>query len=85
MTSKVGLLPCGNWLENEMKAAIPHNFGLTVIGVPALDNSAALPRGLHVAPTAPFLVPKKAKNRPGGLDYLRAMLALTWPRRCRPR
>jgi N-acetylglucosamine transport system substrate-binding protein len=75
MTSKVGLLPCGNWLENEMRAAIPKDFGLTVIGVPALDNSAALPRGLHVAPTAPFMVPAKAKNRPGGLEYLRAMLS----------
>ena len=75
MTSKAGVLPCGNWLENEMKSVIPPNFGLTVIGVPPLDASAALPRGLHVAPTAPFLVAAKAKNKAGGLDYLRAMLS----------
>ncbi|QNE20792.1 carbohydrate ABC transporter, N-acetylglucosamine/diacetylchitobiose-binding protein [Kribbella qitaiheensis] len=75
MKSKAGLLPCGNWLENEMKAATPANFGLSMFGIPPLDTSAALPRGLHVAPTAPLVVPKKAKNREGGVDYLRAMLS----------
>jgi N-acetylglucosamine transport system substrate-binding protein len=75
MTSKAGLLPCGNWLENEMKAVIPQNFGLTMFGIPPIDTSSALPRGLHVAPTAPLLVPEKAKNRPGGFEYLRAMLS----------
>lgn len=75
LKSKAGLLPCGNWLENEMKALIPANFGLTMIGVPPLDGSPALPRGLHVAATAPYLVPEKAKNRAGGLEYLRAMLS----------
>lgn len=75
MTSKAGLLPCGNWLENEMLAVTPPNFGLTMVGVPPLDTSAALPRGLHVAPTAPFLVAAKAKNEAGGFDYLRTMLS----------
>ncbi|WP_232828615.1 N-acetylglucosamine/diacetylchitobiose ABC transporter substrate-binding protein [Kribbella monticola] len=75
MKSKAGLLPCGNWLENEMKPVIPANFGLSVFGIPPLDTSAALPRGLHVAPTAPFVVPVKAKNPEGGFDYLRAMLS----------
>ncbi|WP_020393005.1 N-acetylglucosamine/diacetylchitobiose ABC transporter substrate-binding protein [Kribbella catacumbae] len=75
LTSKAGLLPCGNWLENEMKPVIPVGFGLTMIGLPPLDASPALPRGLHVAPTAPLLVPEKAKNQPGGLEYVRAMLS----------
>ncbi|TWD81898.1 N-acetylglucosamine transport system substrate-binding protein [Kribbella amoyensis] len=75
VTSKAGLLPCGNWLENEMKAVIPPNFGLTMIGLPPLDGSAALPRGVHIAPTAPLLVAEKAKNKAGGLEYLRAMLS----------
>src|SRR5207249_1945833 len=49
LQSKAGLLPCGNWLENEMKPVIPRGFGLTMIGVPPLDGSSALQRGLHVA------------------------------------
>jgi N-acetylglucosamine transport system substrate-binding protein len=46
-----------------------------VIGVPPLDGSSVLARGLHVAATAPYLVPEKAKNKPGGLEYVRAMLS----------
>ncbi|MEU4196096.1 N-acetylglucosamine/diacetylchitobiose ABC transporter substrate-binding protein [Kribbella sp. NPDC026611] len=72
---KAGLLPCGNWLENEMKQVIPADFALTMFAVPPLDGSPALPRGLHVAATAPLLVPAKAKNAAGGLEYLRAMLS----------
>ncbi|WP_433016647.1 N-acetylglucosamine/diacetylchitobiose ABC transporter substrate-binding protein [Kribbella sp. CA-294648] len=75
LTSKAGLLPCGNWLENEMKAVIPAGFGLTMFALPPLDTSPALPRGLHVAPASPLLVPEKAANKPGGLEYLRAMLS----------
>ena len=75
LASKAGLLPCGNWLENEMKAVVPPNFGLTMIGVPPLDGSPALSRGLHVAATAPYVVPEKAKNKAGGLEYLRATLS----------
>jgi N-acetylglucosamine transport system substrate-binding protein len=75
LASKAGLLPCGNWLENEMKAFVPPNFALTMIAVPPLDGSSALGRGLHVAATAPYLVPDKATNKAGGLEYLRAALS----------
>jgi N-acetylglucosamine transport system substrate-binding protein len=75
LASKAGLLPCGNWLENEMKALIPPEFALTMTAVPALDGSPELARGLHVAATAPYLVPAKAKNGAGGFEYLRATLS----------
>ncbi|WP_130382851.1 N-acetylglucosamine/diacetylchitobiose ABC transporter substrate-binding protein [Kribbella sp. VKM Ac-2569] len=75
LASKVGMLPCGNWLENEMKGLVPQDFALTMFAVPALDTSPALASGLHVAATAPVLVPDKAKNKAGGLEYLRAMLS----------
>jgi N-acetylglucosamine transport system substrate-binding protein len=75
VTSKAGVLPCGNWLENEMLPVIPAGFGLTMFGIPPLDSSPALPRGLHMTPTAPLLVPEKAKNQQGGREYVRAMLS----------
>jgi N-acetylglucosamine transport system substrate-binding protein len=75
LASKAGMLPCGNWLENEMKGLVPEQFALTMFAVPALDASPALASGLHVAATAPFLVPEKAKNKAGGLEYLRALLS----------
>ncbi len=75
MQSKAGLLPCGNWLENEMKPVIPAGFGLTMFALPPLDGSPALPRGVHVAAGSPLLVPAKGPNGPGGFEYLRAMLS----------
>ncbi|GAB3934965.1 N-acetylglucosamine/diacetylchitobiose ABC transporter substrate-binding protein [Kribbella albertanoniae] len=75
LANKAGMLPCGNWLENEMRASIPANFALTMFAVPPLDGSTALPRGLHVAATAPYLVAEKAKNKAGGLEFLRAALS----------
>lgn len=71
--SKAGLLPCGNWLDNELRP--PKSFGLSVFAVPPLDGSAKLPNGVHVTPGEPFAVPEQAKNRPGGLDFIRAMLS----------
>ncbi len=75
LAGKAGMLPCGNWLENEMKGLVKDEFALTVFAVPPLDASPALASGLHVAATAPFLVPEKAKNKAGGLEYLRALLS----------
>nr|WP_202892642.1 N-acetylglucosamine/diacetylchitobiose ABC transporter substrate-binding protein [Kribbella shirazensis] len=74
LASKAGMLPCGNWLENEMKGQVRDEFALSLFAVPPLDASPALASGLHVAATAPFLVPEKAKNKAGGLEYLRALL-----------
>lgn len=73
--SKVGFLPCGSWLENEMRAATPKNFGLTACAVPALDGSAKAPNAVRVAAEESFLVGQKAQNRLGGLEFLRAMLS----------
>jgi N-acetylglucosamine transport system substrate-binding protein len=75
LAGKAGMLPCGNWLENEMKGLVPQDFALTMFAVPPLDSSPALASGLHVAATAPFLVPDRARNKAGGLEYLRALLS----------
>jgi N-acetylglucosamine transport system substrate-binding protein len=73
--SQTGLLPCGNWLDNEMRSVTPKGFGLTAFAIPPLDGSAKLPNGVHVTPGEAFLVPEQAKNRPGGLEFVRAMLS----------
>ena len=58
-----------------MKGLVPQDFALTMFAVPPLDSSPALASGVHVAATAPFLVPDKARNKAGGLEYLRALLS----------
>ncbi|MGH3459961.1 MAG: N-acetylglucosamine/diacetylchitobiose ABC transporter substrate-binding protein [Kribbellaceae bacterium] len=74
--SKAGLLPCGSWLANEMRNATPKGFGLTAMALPPLDGSARLPNGVHVTPSESFVVPAAAKNRIGGMEFLRAMLSV---------
>lgn len=73
--SKVGFLPCGSWLESEMRAATPKNFGLTACAVPALDGTAKAPNAVRVAAEETFVVGAKARNPDGGLEFLRAMLS----------
>ncbi|OZM82191.1 N-acetylglucosamine/diacetylchitobiose ABC transporter substrate-binding protein [Pseudonocardia sp. MH-G8] len=66
----------GSWLENEMKGIAPPDFGMTMAPVPALDASAAMPvTALRTQPAEAFLVPARAANVNGGMEYLRLMLS----------
>jgi len=75
LTTKAAFLPCGNWLENEMRTVLPKNFGLTAFAVPPLEPAGVLPNGVHISPGQPLVVPAKAQNRAGGLEFVRAMLS----------
>ncbi|GLZ78783.1 carbohydrate ABC transporter, N-acetylglucosamine/diacetylchitobiose-binding protein [Actinorhabdospora filicis] len=69
-------IPVGSWLENEEKdllAADP-GFDLKCMIVPALDGSTN-PNAVWAAPGEGFAVPQDAKNREGGMEYLRIMLS----------
>lgn len=69
-------IPVGSWLENEEKdlfAADP-NFDLQCLIMPALDGSTN-PNAVWAAPGEGFAVPQDAKNREGGMEYLRIMLS----------
>ncbi|MEV0647030.1 N-acetylglucosamine/diacetylchitobiose ABC transporter substrate-binding protein [Phytomonospora sp. NPDC050363] len=69
-------IPVGSWLENEEKellAADP-NFEMKCLIMPPLDGSTN-PNAVWAAPGEGFAVPQDAKNREGGLEYLRIMLS----------
>jgi N-acetylglucosamine transport system substrate-binding protein len=73
---KAAFYVSGSWLENEMKDIAPPGFTMTAAPVPRLDNGAKLPlAALRTLPTEAFVVPAKAKNVNGGLEYLRLMLS----------
>ncbi|MQA24067.1 MAG: carbohydrate ABC transporter, N-acetylglucosamine/diacetylchitobiose-binding protein [Micromonosporaceae bacterium] len=73
---KAAFVPCGSWLENEQKDTTPEGFEMTVAPEPLLSNDSALPyEGIRATAGEPFLVPTKAKNAAGGLEYLRRMLS----------
>jgi N-acetylglucosamine transport system substrate-binding protein len=67
---------CGSWLENEQKDVTPTDFRMTIAPTPSLTNGDKLPfAAVQATASEPFVVPARAKNMPGGLEYLRVMLS----------
>jgi N-acetylglucosamine transport system substrate-binding protein len=62
-------IPCGIWLENEMKSMIPDNFDMRVGQSPGEGNACLAEGG------EPFIVPYHAKNPIAGMEYLRCLLS----------
>lgn len=67
-------VPNGSWVENEAKDTTPKGFRMAVGATPSLDKGDALPFGtLYSPPGEPYLVPAKARNVQGGMEWLRMM------------
>ncbi|GAA2707392.1 N-acetylglucosamine/diacetylchitobiose ABC transporter substrate-binding protein [Actinoplanes palleronii] len=66
----------GSWLENEQKSVTPPDFRMAVAPTPSLTTSDTMPyEAFRGTGSEPFIVPAKAKNVRGGLEYLRIMLS----------
>ncbi|NUT34444.1 MAG: carbohydrate ABC transporter, N-acetylglucosamine/diacetylchitobiose-binding protein [Hamadaea sp.] len=73
---KAAFIPCGSWLEGEQQAVTPAGFEMVMAAVPALTSSDKLPDGaVQAASSESFLVPAKAKNPQGGLEFLRLLFS----------
>ncbi len=72
---KAAFIPSGSWLENEQKLVAPKDFQTTATFTPLLDGSKLPVDCTHIAAGENFIVPAKAKNKAGGLEYLRIMLS----------
>ncbi|NGO67042.1 N-acetylglucosamine/diacetylchitobiose ABC transporter substrate-binding protein [Streptomyces boncukensis] len=71
---KALFVPDGSWVENEAKDTTPKDFRMAVGATPSLDKGDKLPFGtLYSPPGEPFLVPAKADNVRGGMEWLRMM------------
>jgi len=71
---KAAFIPCGSWLESEQKDVTPAGFDMAMGAVPARTGADRLPGAAVLAASSEsFLVPSKAKNRAGGLEYLRIL------------
>ncbi len=74
---KAAIIPCGSWLKSEIGSQLPADFKMAIQPTPSLDPATdklkyeAIPYGT----TEAFVVPSKAKNVNGGLEYLRLMLS----------
>ncbi|MFD7733617.1 N-acetylglucosamine/diacetylchitobiose ABC transporter substrate-binding protein [Kitasatospora phosalacinea] len=71
---KAAFIPSGSWLENEMLASTPADFDMAFLPVPSLPGDKLPATALWAGAGEPFMVPSKAKNKAGGLEFLRMML-----------
>jgi N-acetylglucosamine transport system substrate-binding protein len=69
LKGNAAFIPCGIWLENEMKDMIPEGFDMVIDQAPG-DKDACRAEGGE-----PFIVPSKAKNTLAGLEYLRCIIS----------
>jgi N-acetylglucosamine transport system substrate-binding protein len=73
---KAAFISCGSWLENEQKSVTPPDFRMVIAPTPSLTGGDKLPfEALRGTAGEPFVVPAKAKNARGGLEYMRVMLS----------
>jgi N-acetylglucosamine transport system substrate-binding protein len=68
-------IPCGNWLENEMKTVTPEGFDMVVSNVPGFADGKGDQNAVNASGGEPYIVPSKAKNPEQGMEYLRVLLS----------
>ncbi len=71
---KAAFIPSGSWLENEMLKLTPADFDMAFLPIPSLPGDKMPATALRAGAGEPFIVPSKAKNAAGGLEFLRIML-----------
>lgn len=73
---KAAFISCGSWLESEQAKVTPSGFNMTIAPTPSLGSGDKLPfEAIRGTAGEPFIVPAKAKNVAGGLEYFRVMLS----------
>jgi N-acetylglucosamine transport system substrate-binding protein len=73
---KAAFIPCGSWLESEQKGVAPAGFDMVMGPVPARSASDRLPvTAVEAASSESFVVPSKARNPQGGMEYLRILFS----------
>jgi N-acetylglucosamine transport system substrate-binding protein len=78
---RVALYPSGSWLENEQAKDTPKGFEYTVMPLPSVTASDALPQtAIYAAAGEMYFVASRGKNPRGGMEYLRHMLSKTGAR-----
>lgn len=68
-------IPCGNWLENEMKTITPDGFDMVVANVPGYADGKGKQNDVNANGGETYIVPSKAKNVKHGMEYLRCLIS----------
>ena len=73
LQGNAAFIPCGTWLENEMRELTPDGFDMVIKPVPGPDESSY--HSLVAWPGEPYIVPVNAANVVGGMEFMRCMLS----------
>lgn len=68
LKGKAVMIPCGTWLYSEMANVMPKDAKIEFMLPPTVPGGKGDPGAVMVA-IEPFVVPAKAKNAAGGVDY----------------
>ncbi len=68
-------IPCGTWLENEMKGVTPEGFDMVVEPVPGVQGGKGSPESIYASSGETYFVPAKAKHPRGGMEFLRCLMS----------
>jgi N-acetylglucosamine transport system substrate-binding protein len=72
---KAVFIPCGTWLENEMKDVTPADFAMFPAPSPSLAGDTLPFAALSAWAGENFIVPAKGKNVQGGKEFLRILFS----------
>ncbi len=67
-------IPCGTWLENEMRELTPENFNMVVKPVPGAQDESTY-ASVMAWSGENFIVPSQAANPIGGMEFLRCLMS----------
>jgi len=73
LQGKAVFIPCGTWLENEMKGLIPNGFDMVVSPTPALAGDKIPFTGINAYAGENFIVASHGKNPQGGKEWIRLL------------
>jgi len=75
LQGKAAMVPCGTWLENEMKEAIPPGFRMRIMPLPAVPGGKGSAEAIEASAGADLWVPAQAKHKELGMEFLRILLS----------
>jgi N-acetylglucosamine transport system substrate-binding protein len=73
LQGKAAFIPCGTWLENEMRDLTPEGFDMVIKPVPGPNPEDYA--SILAWPGENYIVPKNAANVIGGLEFMRCMMS----------
>ena len=72
---KAAMIPCGTWLESEMKNALPDDFQMRIMPVPGFRDGKGGVGAIEASSGPAFWIPVEAARPQWGMEYLRILLS----------